>query len=138
MALEIQAKIPDAETYLELRKQCGLGGYQLKAAEAGLKNSLHSVMIFDDAEPIGMGRLIGDGGLFVQVTDIAVLPAYQGQGLGRKIMENLMAWAEAELPASTYISLIADVPANKVYEKFGFKETAPRSVGMARRAGTYA
>ena len=32
---------------------------------------------------------------------------------------------ETELPASAYVSLIADVPANRLYEQFGFKETAP-------------
>ncbi len=98
----------------------------------------HSPEVYDDPMAFDPGRFLGDGGLCGNVTDIAGRPAYQGKGLGRKIMENLMAWAETELPASTYISLIADVPANKVYEKFGFKETAPRSVGMARRAGTYA
>ncbi|MFN7125708.1 MAG: GNAT family N-acetyltransferase, partial [Allorhizobium sp.] len=39
----------------------------------------------------------------------------------------------ATLPKSAYVSLIADVPANRLYSQFGFDETAPRSVGMARR-----
>jgi hypothetical protein len=30
------------------------------------------------------------------------------------------------------------VPANRLYEKFGFKETAPRSLGMAYRVSTSA
>ena len=34
--------------------------------------------------------------------------------------------------------LIGDVPANRLYEKFGFKETAPRSLGMAYRVSTSA
>lgn len=45
-----------------------------------------------------------------------------------------MAHAEEKLDPSAYISLIADVPANRLYEKFGFRETAPRALGMARRA----
>jgi ribosomal protein S18 acetylase RimI-like enzyme len=137
LTFEIKSQVPEPDTYLQLRKDCGVGGYELKAAELGLKNSLHAVMVFDGETPIGMGRLVGDGGLFVQVTDIAVLPAYQSKGLGRMVMESLMMWAEVELPRSAYMSLIADVPANKLYEKFGFHETAPRSVGMARRVGAY-
>ncbi|MFD2882298.1 hypothetical protein ACFTAO_51075 [Paenibacillus rhizoplanae] len=31
-----------------------------------------------------MGRVIGDGGCFFQVTDIAVKPSFQGRGLGKK------------------------------------------------------
>lgn len=30
----------------------------------------------------------------------------------------------------TYVSLIADYPADKLYEKFGFKTTEPKSGGM--------
>ena len=50
-------------------------------------------------------------------------------------MSALTDYIANNLPASAYVSLIADVPANKLYEKFGFKETAPRSLAMARRAG---
>ena len=48
-------------------------------------------------------------------------------------MKELMEFVTSHLPVSAYVSLIADVPANRLYEKFGFVETAPRSVGMARR-----
>ncbi|ASP36998.1 GNAT family N-acetyltransferase [Labrenzia sp. VG12] len=134
MMIELKVQTPDPDTYLALRSGAGLGGYERDAAEKGLKNSVHAVMLFDGDKPIGMGRLIGDGGLFLQVTDIAVLPDYQGQGLGKRIMAALTKFIETELPQSAYVSLIADVPANRLYEQFGFKETAPRSVGMSRRA----
>lgn len=88
-----------------------------------------------DGVAIGMGRLIGDGGCFFQVVDIAVHPEHQGRGLGKAIMEAIMTYVSQELPDSAYVSLIADVPANKLYEKFGFLETAPRSLGMAYRVG---
>ncbi len=65
--------------------------------------------------------------------DIAVDPAHQGRGLAKAIMDSLMSHVKNELPDSAYVSLIADVPANRLYEKFGFKETAPRSLGMAYR-----
>jgi len=133
MKISVIAKTPDPDTYLALRAAGGLSPYEEKAAETGLKNSLYSVMLFDGETPIGMGRLIGDGGLFVQVTDIVVHPDYQGQGLGQKIMAALVTHIETELPPSIYVSLIADVPANRLYEKFGFRETAPSSLGMARR-----
>jgi ribosomal protein S18 acetylase RimI-like enzyme len=80
-----------------------------------------------------MGRLIGDGGCFFQVVDIAVEPQHQGRGLGKAIMSAIMNYVNIELPSSAYVSLIADVPANKLYEQFGFNETAPRSLGMAYR-----
>lgn len=135
MAIELISQTPSTETYLQLRSGGGLSGYAKEAAEIGLKNSLYSVMLMDDGKPIGMGRVIGDGGCFVQVTDIVVLPEYQGQGLGKRIMAAITDFLETELPPTTYVSLIADVPANRLYEQFSFKETAPRSVGMSRRVG---
>ncbi|WP_298812227.1 GNAT family N-acetyltransferase [uncultured Roseibium sp.] len=134
MTIELVSQVPDVDTYLELRANGGLSGYDRKAAEIGLRNSLFSVLLLDEGTPIGMGRLIGDGGCFVQVTDIVVLPGYQGRGLGKRIMAALTEFIESELPPTTYVSLIADVPANKLYQQFGFHETAPASVGMSRRS----
>jgi ribosomal protein S18 acetylase RimI-like enzyme len=134
MTIELVSRIPSPEIYLQLRTEGGLSSYAMEAAETGLRNSLYSVMVFDGEKPVGMGRLVGDGGCFVQVTDIVVLPDYQGQGLGKRIMAALTDYIETRLPPTAYVSLIADVPANRLYEQFGFKETAPRSVGMSRRA----
>ena len=74
MTISLKTQVPDVDTYLRLRVDSGLSGYGRDAAEIGLKNSLFCVMLYDGDEAIGMGRLIGDGGCFVQVTDIAVLP----------------------------------------------------------------
>lgn len=129
------ARVPHVDEYLHLRQIAGLSGFSLEAAEKGLAGTLYAVVIEEDGVAVGMGRLIGDGGCFAQVVDIAVDPAHQGRGLGKLIMKNLMDYADEALPKGAYISLIADVPANRLYAQFGFAETAPRSLGMARRAG---
>ena len=100
-----------------------------------LAGTIFAVVLRRGGTAIGMGRLIGDGGCFFQIVDIAVDPSCQGRGLGKVIMGALMAFVTEQLPESAYVSLIADVPANRLYEQFGFAETAPRSLGMARRAG---
>ncbi|MBL1436813.1 MAG: GNAT family N-acetyltransferase, partial [Rhodobacteraceae bacterium] len=48
----------------------------------------------------------------------------------KKVMAELMALAKENLPESAFLSLLADVPANKLYAQFGFEETAPESLGM--------
>lgn len=80
-----------------------------------------------------MGRLIGDGGCFFLIVDIAVSPAHRGRGLAKRIMSALMEHVDSALPKSAFVSLFADVPANRLYEQFGFVETAPGSLGMSRR-----
>ncbi|MCV6576763.1 MAG: GNAT family N-acetyltransferase [Cohaesibacter sp.] len=130
---EIIHRTPSVQDYMRLRSQTGLSDFSEAAAKMGLKGTVHSVVVLYKEQVIGMGRIIGDGGCFFQIVDIAVDPSHQGKGLGKTIMKTLMAFIDKELPSSAYISLIADVPANKLYEKFGFLETAPRSIGMAYR-----
>jgi len=131
---EIVSAVPDPATYLALRAAGGLSGYPLETAIAGLAGGWHSVLVMKkDGAPVGMGRIVGDGGCFFQITDIVVRPEHQGNGLGKAIMQALMDELAARAPKGAYVSLIADVPANRLYEQFGFVETAPRSIGMARR-----
>ena len=78
-----------------------------------------------------MGRIIGDGGCFYQVVDIAVLPEHQSCGLGKAIMREIVGYIAREVPESGYVSLLADGEAYRLYQQFGFSVTAPASVGMA-------
>ena len=123
--------IPAIATYQHLRVAAGLSAKSTAAAAKGLPNSLFAVQILQGDEVVGMGRIIGDGGCFCQVVDIAVLPAHQGKGLGKLIMREIMQFIETEVPQSAYVSLIADGQAQDLYAQFGFRHTAPASVGMA-------
>ena len=130
---------PSVETYMSLRTSTGLTPKTLQAATVGLANTLFAVQIADTLSPanvVGMGRMIGDGGCFFQVVDVAVLPAHQGKGLGKRIMKELKEWMNQNVPESGTVLLFADGQANELYKQFGFVETAgltPSSVGMACR-----
>lgn len=123
--------IPSVDTYRHLRQASGLSAKTVEAASRGLPNSLFAVQITHAGETVAMGRVIGDGGTFYQVVDIAVLPAHQGRGLGKKVMLEIQAYIEREVPASAYVSLLADGEAYRLYQQYGFTLTAPASVGMA-------
>lgn len=126
-------RIPTIEEYRELRRLSGLSGKSEEAATRGLPNTIHAVVIEHDGQTIGMGRVIGDGGTAYQVTDIAVLEAHRGKGLGKQIVAALVDWLKANAPPTAYVSLIADGPAKALYAQYGFAETAPESVGMYLR-----
>lgn len=126
-------RTPTLDEYRELRARNGLSPKTVEAAARGLPNTIYAVVIEDSGRTIGMGRVIGDGGTAFQVTDIAVLGEYRGQGLGKRIVKALVDWLEANAPKSAYVSLIADGPAKDLYAQYGFKETAPESVGMYLR-----
>ena len=128
-------RFPGADDYRRLRLAAGMTPKSEEAARRGLPNTLYGVSLQRDGEVVGMGRVIGDGGCFFIVSDIAVLPELQGQGLGRRIMAALDAWLRANVPESAYVHLVADGDAKYLYEKFGFADTAPHSINMEYMMG---
>lgn len=130
---QLSREVPAADEYRALRSAAGLSAMSAEAAEIGLPASWCSVCVRDSAELIGMGRVVGDGGLFLFVVDIAVAPAWQGQGWGRRIMQALMDEVHARAPTRAMIGLIADGTAFRLYERFGFKLVAPAAHGMLLR-----
>ena len=124
-------RTPTVAEYRDLRRLSGLSDKTEEAAARGLPNTIHAVVIEITGKAIGMGRITGDGGTAYQLVDIAVLPEHQGKGLGKRIVAALVAWLHANAPRSAYVSLIADGPAKDLYAQYGFKPTAPASIGMA-------
>ncbi|MGT2965068.1 GNAT family N-acetyltransferase [Streptococcus acidominimus] len=59
--------------------------------EQALKNSLQVIAAFDEEKLVGLIRAVGDGYSIVFVQDILVLPDYQRMGIGRQLMESLLA-----------------------------------------------
>jgi ribosomal protein S18 acetylase RimI-like enzyme len=129
----VRAETPPVEVYQRLRVGAGLSPKSTAAAAAGLAGTWYAVVAYRDDHPVGMGRVIGDGGTAFQIVDMCVLPEHQGRGLGKKIMTALMEHLRQRAPRTAYISLIADGDARHLYARYGFAETAPDSVGMALR-----
>jgi GNAT superfamily N-acetyltransferase len=123
-------RFPGIDDYRRLRSAAGLSPKSAEAAALGLGNTLYGVSVTAGERIIGMGRIIGDGGCFFVVVDIAVQPEFQKRGLGKRIMDALDAWLRANAPVSSNVSLFADGDAKHLYAKYGFVEAGPVSVGM--------
>ena len=132
-AYSLVAEIPAVDDYLRLRVVAGLSPKTREGASIGLPNSWFAVTVMFEGKAIGMGRVIGDGGTAFQIVDIAVEPAHQGQGLGKRLMAALMERLHKDAPAGAYVSLIADGDAKHLYAKYGFEPVMPASIGMATR-----
>ncbi|MGL4820542.1 MAG: GNAT family N-acetyltransferase [Bacilli bacterium] len=127
-------RIPEVHEYVLLREAAGLTTKHILRSRKGLQNSLFIVTLYHNERLVGMGRVIGDGGCFFHVVDIAVHPNIQGKGYGQQIMRTISSFLDATTLPTDYVTLIADVPADELYRKFGFENTAPESIGMIRRA----
>ena len=68
-------RFPGIDDYRRLRVATGLSPRSAEAAARGLPNTLFGVSVLYGEQVIGMGRVIGDGGCFFTVVDIAVEPA---------------------------------------------------------------
>lgn len=130
MDYQLIEKAPGVDDYCRLRLESGLSPKTKEAAIIGLAGSYFGVHVLHGQEVVGMGRIIGDGGCFFQVVDIAVLPTHQGKGLGKLIMKSLMDYLRKNAPASAHVSLLADGKAHELYSQYGFQLTAPASQGM--------
>ena len=126
----LKAETPSDEEYLRLRVAAGLSRKSPEGAAIGLANSWHAVVVRHGGEVVGMGRVIGDGGLFFMVVDIAVEPVHQGRGLGKAIMAALVERLRTAAPSRAHVALIADGEAHRLYAQYGFTLTAPGGVGM--------
>lgn len=126
---------PSVTDYLRLLQGAGLSPKTETQAIAALPGSWAACHVIDDAkgETVGMGRLLGDGGWYFHVVDMAVLPAYQRRGLGDEVLGALLDRVRALAPPGAYVTLLADPPGRRLYERHGFADTAPGSVGMALR-----
>ena len=112
-----------AEDFIRLKKAAGwLIDRPLQQVEKALQNGLFNVCVLCDGKVVGMGRLVGDGAMYWYLQEIVVLPEYQGKGIGKAIVDRLLAHIKASaLPGTqAHVGLIAVQGKEAFYERFGF------------------
>lgn len=113
-----------AEEYNELTESVGWGRKNNDFVEKALKRSVFLKCIRSNNHIVAMGRAIGDGMAYI-IADVVVDSRYQGKGLGKLIMQELIREITDELPSGEEcsISLISALGKEKFYKKCGFLET---------------
>ncbi|PYH40234.1 GNAT family N-acetyltransferase [Aspergillus saccharolyticus JOP 1030-1] len=154
------ASYPPVKDYLHLRAASGLTPKNAAQATAAIQGSWYGCYVTydgpnssDDTVPadtpyqnqpesnrkevkgegevVGMGRIIGDGGWYFHIADMAVLPAHQRKGLGGVVLAALLQRIREAAPeGEPYVNLLADAPGRRLYAKYGFVESAPKELGM--------
>jgi GNAT superfamily N-acetyltransferase len=128
---------PPLADYLRLRRDSGLTPKREDQARAALAGTWYACHAVHDAtgDVVGMGRIIGDGGWYFHIADMAVDPAHQRRGIGDAILTALIDRIRDVAPHGPWITLLADEPGRPLYERHGFRPTAPGSIGMAITGG---
>lgn len=73
----------------QILEAVGMAFHTPEMHQKAFENSYATVYIFDNEELIGFGRAISDGVYQAAIYDVAVLPTYQGKGIGRMIMHGI-------------------------------------------------
>ena len=94
-----------AEDYNRLRHSAGWVDLTLEQAKEGLKNSAYVIAASCKGEVIGMARCLSDGGYVRFIADVVVLPEYQGCGIGRHLVENILQEIRKNKKDDEYISI---------------------------------
>lgn len=110
--------------FLELYQSVGWEPPGVDQVERALRGSFATFCVCDGEQPVGMARLLGDGGMSFYIKDLAVRPEYQGRGVGRMLMEAIEAYIRAQLREGWAVSLelISSKGREPFYEKFGFEQ----------------
>jgi len=129
--IEICKNDLSVEEYYELYSSVGWHTPPKEQIEKALQNSLLTVKAEIDKVTVGMGRLIGDGSLSFMVKDVAILPKYQRQGIGKKIMESMIDHIKQQIPKgqNVCVELFSGFEKETFYEQFGFDKKPDGFVG---------
>lgn len=111
------------EDYIALRNSVDFVITTDKRLEIALKNSLYLIVACINEKPVGMSRVVGDGGYVYFICDVIVNPKYQSQGIGRMLITNVLDWIKAQVePEETVmVNLMSAYEKEPFYEKLGFE-----------------
>jgi len=113
----------DWELVPEILKKAGMSFHDADIHKRTFSSSASVVFVFDDQQLIGFARAISDGIIQAAIYDVAVLPPYQGHGIGKQIVGKIMS----SLPGCSFI-LYASPGKEPFYEKLNFRRM---KTGMA-------
>jgi GNAT superfamily N-acetyltransferase len=129
--VEIIDGTPSPEEYASFRAHVRWPAVDPSQLAGALQASLASVLARDvDGTLVGMGRVVGDGGVYLYLQDVIVLERWRNNGIGTRITEALLDHVRELGGPGTFVGLMAAVGAGPFYERFGFQARGEDRPGM--------
>lgn len=126
-----------AADYANLRKMIGWSEITETQAQRGIDHTTFLITAKEDGKTIAMARVLFDYGYTAYISDVIVLPQYQGHGIGRYMLEEIFSFLESHSVPGEYVSYFLQAAAGKegFYEKFGFvrRPQGEMGAGMTKR-----
>ncbi|WP_204103789.1 MULTISPECIES: GNAT family N-acetyltransferase [Spirulina sp. CCY15215] len=113
--------IIDLEQLHDLFKQAAFWAKDRNIEEMGIAiaNSNPTITVWDKDRLIGFSRATSDGVYRATIWDVVIHPDYQGAGLGRKLVETVIAHPQVNRVERVYLMTTHQ---QRFYERIGFEE----------------
>jgi|SRR5688572_16250720 len=128
----ILERSPTAAEYLDLIVSVEWLPRERRAVEVALANSVYAVCAQVDGRVIGCGRVIGDEGLHLYLTDVIVMPAHQRRGIGTMVVAALVRYVESVPYRNLLVAVLPTPGLVSFYARHGFKAQSAESPAMQR------
>ena len=112
MEYKIDDRQLNAVKFIEFVNKVWPGEYDADRTSSALSKTIN-ITAYDGELLVGCLRILSDGYYFGTITELLVLPAYQNQGIGSKLLQ----LAKETAPTALYFG--AQPEAEKFYEKNG-------------------
>lgn len=111
-----------AEEFISLWQTVWGEGPSLEQTRLAMEHTLFRISVFDGDKIVAMARMIGDMGLDYYIKDVIVRPEYQGRGIGRMLITELLKFINDNGVSGTeiFVELCAMPDKIPFYEEFGF------------------
>ena len=128
--LEYSASL-SPEEYCALRKAVGWVELPPDEAAAGLRHSAFIASCHAGDAIVGAVRIVWDHGYIAYLSDLMVLPAWQGRGVGKALALRAIAWVDSQRKPGWKIKvvLISTAGNEGFYKKLGFTERPEGAMG---------
>ena len=132
MNISVKYNELSAEEFILLWETVWGQGPTLEQTKLAMEHTLFRVSVFDDDRIIAMDRMIGDLGLNYYIKDVVVIPAYQGRGIGRLLINELLKFVNDNGIRGTgiFVELCAMPDKMQFYEKLGFDTNEAQRLKM--------
>ena len=95
------------EDYNALRKSVNWINVTEKRAAIALKNSFYLCVAVCDGKPVGMARIVSDGGYTYFITDVIVHPDYQGCHIGTELIRRELDYIQKDVVAGETVMVLS-------------------------------
>jgi len=119
----------DIEDMLKIYHNNGWKKHNQDKIAAIFSKATHIVMVRNNGKVIAFARAMSDGAFNAAIYDVVVDVAYQGKGIGKKLVSEMLEY----LGDLSCVHLISTTGNDPFYEQLGFKRL---KTGMARYKNT--